>query len=81
MLLSKMMPTNSPALLITGLPELPPMMSTVETKLNGVSPAICSRASCQLFGRIHGSLASWTFSCSNAPPMMVQGGNLLPPSS
>src|SRR2546425_4003948 len=33
---SKMMPTNSPWRLITGLPELPPMMSAVLTKLNGV---------------------------------------------
>ena len=32
-----MMPTNSPLRLTTGLPELPPMMSAVETKLNGVS--------------------------------------------
>src|SRR5436190_1117492 len=36
MLPSKMMPTNSPARFTTGLPELPPMMSAVETKLNGV---------------------------------------------
>ena len=34
---SKMIPTNSPARLITGLPELPPMMSAVETKSSGVS--------------------------------------------
>ena len=33
MLPSKMIPTNSPARLITGLPEFPPMMSQVETKL------------------------------------------------
>ena len=33
---SKMIPTNSPARFTTGLPELPPMMSAVLTKLNGV---------------------------------------------
>jgi hypothetical protein len=31
------MPTNSPARLTVGLPELPPMMSAVETKFSGVS--------------------------------------------
>src|SRR5207247_2064822 len=36
MLPSKMMPTNSALRLMTGLPELPPMMSAVQTKLNGV---------------------------------------------
>lgn len=37
MLPSKMIPTNSFALFVTGLPLLPPMISAVETKLNGVS--------------------------------------------
>lgn len=36
MLPSNTMPTNSPARFTTGLPELPPMMSAVETKLHGV---------------------------------------------
>jgi hypothetical protein len=32
-----MMPMNSPARLTDGLPELPPMMSAVLTKLNSVA--------------------------------------------
>src|SRR5947208_1203758 len=36
MLPSKMMPTSSALPLMTGLPELPPMMSAVQAKLNGV---------------------------------------------
>ena len=36
MLPSKMMPTNSVSRLMTGLPEFPPIMSAVLTKLNGV---------------------------------------------
>ena len=42
-----MIPTSSPWRLTTGLPELPPMMSAVQTKLNGVSrfSRPCARAS------------------------------------
>src|SRR5437867_6689369 len=36
MLPSKIMPTNSPLRFTTGLPEFPPMMSAVLTKLKGV---------------------------------------------
>ena len=47
MLPSKIIPTSSPSRLTTGLPELPPMMSAVLTKLNGVErlscPFFCSR--------------------------------------
>ena len=39
MLPSKINPTSSPARLMTGEPELPPMMSQVETKFNGVEKA------------------------------------------
>ena len=35
---------------MTGLPELPPMMSVVQTKLNGVSSATAERLSSQRFG-------------------------------
>ena len=37
MLPSKIRPTTSLSRLTTGLPELPPMMSAVETKFSGVS--------------------------------------------
>ena len=56
MLPSKIRPTTSPSRLTTGLPELPPMMSAVETKLNGVSSfrRPSSLASTQLGGSSNG---------------------------
>ena len=52
MLPSKIRPTISLSRLTTGLPELPPMMSAVETKLSGVSSLSLpeSRAANQLLG-------------------------------
>ena len=47
MLPSNTMPTNSPLRSITGLPELPPMMSFVEVKLSGVSSFSAPFFSCQ----------------------------------
>ena len=52
------MPTSSPARLRTGLPELPPMVSAVETKLNGVARSSLSLPSSQRSGRSNGSLAA-----------------------
>jgi hypothetical protein len=45
MLPSKIRPTISPLALITGDPELPPMMSLVVTKLSGVARLSLSRPS------------------------------------
>ena len=50
MLPSNASPTTCASRLITGLPELPPMMSLVLTKLNGVSWAIRPCASSQRVG-------------------------------
>ena len=50
------MPTSSPARFRTGLPLLPPMVSAVETKLNGVARSSLSLPSSHRFGRSNGSL-------------------------
>jgi hypothetical protein len=60
MLPSKINPTSSAFLLITGEPELPPMMSFVETKLNGVFIDKTDFFSTQRFGSSNGNL----FPCS-----------------
>ena len=49
---------NFRVLLTTGLPELPPMMSAVHTKLNGVLKSILSFRSTHRGGRSNGDL-SW----------------------
>src|SRR4051812_21777522 len=58
MLPSKINPTTSAFRLMTGLPELPPMMSFVETKLYGVVrsrlPFLCTHRC----GSLNGSLSS-----------------------
>ena len=56
MLPSKMRPTISASRLTTGEPELPPMMSFVVTKLNGVSRSSRPFASSQRCGSANGSL-------------------------
>ena len=48
------MPTNSPLRLTTGLPELPPMMSAVETKFIGVAKSSWSLFAAQLAGKRNG---------------------------
>ncbi len=52
MLPSKIRPTSSPFLLIVGEPLLPPMMSLVETKLNGVRRLTHGRLLVQRGGRL-----------------------------
>jgi hypothetical protein len=53
---SKMRPTSSPARLITGDPELPPMMSASATKLSGVDIVRRARRSSQRFVRLNGGV-------------------------
>ena len=63
MLPSKMIPTSSPLRLTTGLPELPPMMSAVETKLKGVVRSSWFLRSIQQFC---GSWKGGTLPCCSA---------------
>jgi hypothetical protein len=56
MLPSKTIPTNSPFVFSTGLPELPPMMSFVETKSSGVSSLRADIFSSQRGERSHKTL-------------------------
>src|SRR5690349_18192194 len=78
MLPSKMIPTNSALRLITGLPELPPMMSHVDTKLNGVLESIACLCLCHVGGKAQGALLWCCSACWNAPPKVVHGSIHLP---
>ena len=80
MLPSKMIPTSSPWRLITGLPELPPMMSAVLTKLKGVERLSCDLRSFHIFGSSNGSLLLCAAACSYVPPSVVAHGIFSPPS-
>ena len=51
-------PTTSAFRLITGLPELPPMMSLVDTKLYGVDRSSLAFRSTHRCGSLNGSLSS-----------------------
>ena len=53
---SKMIPTTSAFLLMTGLPELPPIISGVETVSNGVLRSIDDFDFNQLSGSWYGGL-------------------------
>jgi len=53
---SKIRPTISASRLITGLPELPPMMSFVDTPFSGVARSIVPFASIHRWCIRHGSL-------------------------
>src|SRR4051812_32789853 len=78
MLPSKMMPTTSPLVLTTGLPELPPMMSAVQIVFSGVLRSIFDLLFIQLCGSLYGSLLPCFAACSNAPPIVVKYGTLEP---
>lgn len=56
MLPSKIRPITSPLAFTTGEPLLPPMMSAVHTKLNGVFRSIFSLRSTHRFGSSKGPL-------------------------
>ena len=56
MLPSKISPTSSPFRLMTGEPELPPMMSLVDTKSSGVERSSLSRPSAKRGGQVEGFL-------------------------
>src|SRR5271169_2378730 len=71
---SKMMPTTSASLSITGLPELPPMMSGVETVSKGVFRSSDGLALIQLCGSSYGGLLPCCAACSYAPPKVVNHG-------
>ena len=60
-------PTTSPARLMSGLPELPPMMSLVDTKLYGVVRSRFAFRSTQRFGSFHGNLSSNAADLSYSP--------------
>src|SRR3954447_15708334 len=74
MLPSKMIPTTSPFLFTVGDPEFPPIMSAVETKLNGVFKFKLDFAFIQLSGRLYGDWLPCSAACSKAPPMFVANG-------
>src|SRR5262245_7730900 len=64
MLPSKIRPTTSAFLLTTGLPELPPMMSLVETKLNDVFRLSWLLRCTQRDGRSNGNLLFFSLAFS-----------------
>src|SRR6266404_9739301 len=78
MLPSKISPTNSPFLLIVGEPELPPMMSSVETKLNGVFRSTADFFSSQRGGKLYGNSDLNCVERSYRPPSVVKGETFLP---
>src|SRR6516162_3424834 len=80
MLPSKMMPTTSPLLLINGLPELPPMMSGVETVSYTVFRSREDLAFSQLSGSWYGGLLPCSWVCWKAPPRVVNHGTFFPSS-
>src|SRR5207249_8689178 len=75
-----MIPTSSAFLLMTGLPEFPPIMSAVFTKFSGVFGLISFRCSNQLFGNANGGWFWWSSECLYAPPRVVVQGNCSVPS-
>ena len=70
MLPSKMSPTISPFWLMTGDPELPPMMSLVVQKSNGVFRSSFGLALIHVAGRANGSRP---VARSKAPAKLVSG--------
>src|SRR5688572_2599544 len=78
MLPSKIRPTISPFLLIVGEPELPPMMSSVETKLKGVARFTADFFSVQRGGRLYGNFWLNFAERSYKPPSVVNGAMRLP---
>src|SRR5256885_8649005 len=81
MLPSKISPTSSPFLLIVGEPELPPMMSLVETKLNGVFRFTEFFRSHQRCGRLYGNSCLCCSERAYRPPSVVNGGTFFPSST
>src|SRR6516164_9912309 len=75
---SKMMPTTSASLLMSGLPELPPIMSGVDTVLNGVFGSSDDFALIQLGGSSYGYLLPCAAAWSKAPPIVVYHGTCWP---
>src|SRR6476659_8664700 len=76
MLPSKIRPTTSLSRLTTGLPELPPMMSAVETKFSGVSSLRRSSflALNQLGGRLEGATDGGVRGIGLAVELIALGG-------
>src|SRR5215469_12002874 len=71
---SKMMPTTSAFLLISGLPEFPPMISGVETVSNGVFGSSDDLDFIQLAGNWYGGLLPCLAAWSYVPPSVVYQG-------
>src|SRR6266545_4097676 len=70
-----MIPTNSLLRFTTGLPELPPMMSGVETKLNGVLSSLSTAFfASHDFGRSKGGWLLCSAEWAKAPPTVVAQG-------
>src|SRR5882672_539320 len=78
MLPSKIKPTNSPSLLMVGEPELPPMMSLVETKLNWAFRLTVDFFSIHLGGRLYGNSCLKPAARSYNPPSVVNGAIFFP---
>src|SRR5262249_49723364 len=78
MLPSKIIPTSSAFLLMTGLPELPPMMSAVQTKLSGVLRSRLLLCFSHRGGRSNGGLFPCSFDHEYIPSKLVNGGTGLP---
>src|SRR5258708_39042378 len=63
---------------MVGEPELPPMMSSVETKLNGVFRATADSFSIHRGGRLYGNSDLNCVARSYRPPSVVNGATFLP---
>src|SRR3974390_1463361 len=75
---AKMIPPTSASLLMSGLPEFPPMMSGVETVSKGVFASSVGLALIQLAGSSYGGLLPCFAACSYAPPSVVYHGTCCP---
>jgi hypothetical protein len=75
---SKIKPTSSAFLLIAGEPELPPIMSLVETKLNGVFKPTTDFLSTHRGGRLYGNSALCSVDRAKSPPSVVNGVIFVP---
>ena len=78
MLPSKISPTTSPARLIEGDPELPPMMSHAATKFIGVFGFSFDFAAAQRSGMRNGQTFSRSAERAYRPAMLVNGATCLP---
>ena len=77
---SKISPTTRPFASTIGEPELPPMMSFVVTKLNGVAWLSRARAPSHDFGSSNDGSPARDSARVNVPPSVVNAGTAVPSS-